>query len=616
MTDENVLRQMAGKWGWEYPSDDILALAEKAIHYEARCTGGLLVDAGAITRERCEELIARKPAQTQTLTWLSQYETAVIPLIEPILTLKAGYAYYANLAVLTLHGCMFTPEVVRRADELDAVVMQIENARPVIVFANFQALTRYSSMGRLERAKDAIMVTIGARPLLAVGSRAEVAALIKDAKFGQGEDGGTDSSAIWYPRPTDGEDGRMLARIIDDALSLGTTDIAFSPERSGAAGILFRKFGKLISPRAVERLSPDLATSVVRMLMAKSFARADGFSIARTPLDGSVTYHSSVGRTFLRLSFIPLNHPGETRNLTSVSTRLLSQSETTINYDELNFPPAVREQLSFSMRLSQGLILVTGPTNSGKSTTIDAAICEHISRYGKRYKRLGVYDPVERYIAGMNAQINLLHTLRDKDGKPIDPYEANLRAILRHDPDLVSIGEIRDRMTAGLAVNASNTGHLVFSSLHANSPRLALERLGTLVEPELRFQLAEALSLILSQQLIPLVCQNCGILHATTDEERDDWKMYLARIGENHELPDELIAANPDGCRECSEGYTDLVPVFEVLPFDAKRKDAAIALMTGTNTRRELDGGRSVTFTSCTLPLLQNLQTDLASILI
>lgn len=602
------------EWGWDFPGPEVLQLAHRAIRVREMRTGEALVDLGLLSRQRVEDLLARKPPGVQSMTWLMQQEPAITPYADQILALKGHVPFYESLAFLNLHPAMTKSEVLRQADQLDALLMAVQGGRAVLVFSSFQGLITFRTMGRGEARANPLLQVAGDMPLYAVGGRSDISRLLHELKAGQGGEAGQESTAIWYPN--DGDEDRLLARFIDDAARESATDLALQPERNGEYQVLMRRFGKLTPPRVGERISAELAPAVLRRLMAKTGAMPDGFSVARDPRDGAVSYQSHAGRLFLRTSFLPLNHSGESRNLTSVSVRLLSQSETSITFDALNIPGAVREQLEFAMELSQGLILVTGPTNSGKSTTIDAALGQHIATYGRQFKRIGIHDPVERYIAGMSAQVNLLHNLRDKLGQPIDPYEANLRAILRHDPDLVNIGEIRDRMTAGLTVTIANTGHLAFSTLHANTPRLALERLGYLIDPELRFQLAEALSLILSQRLIPTLCPHCRRIAATTDADRHKFQLYLQRLGESSELPERLARPSPKGCDQCYQGYAGMLPVFEVLPFDRTRKEAAVELMAGRNTRAVIEAGRTTRFLDGTLPLLGEFTTDLHSVLI
>jgi type II secretory ATPase GspE/PulE/Tfp pilus assembly ATPase PilB-like protein len=263
------------------------------------------------------------------------------------------------------------------------------------------------------------------------------------------------------------------------------------------------------------------------------------------------------------------------------------------------------------MQISQGLVLVVGPTNSGKSTTIAGALGEHVKLFGDRRKRLSVEDPIERFVYGVQ-QYNVPPHIKDDTQR----FEIILRAFKRHDPDIIWVGEVRDKVTADLCVSAATTGHLVLSTLHANDTVIAFDALAKTVEREKRFQLVESMSLLISQRLVKAVCPHCCRIGPPTDDEHRLFQQYLKLIGESAELPETIAHANPQGCPRCDSGYVGLLPINEVLPFDRRGKNAAIALLDGENRRDTLAKARTITLMESARRLLAQHKVDLEAVII
>jgi general secretion pathway protein E len=269
-----------------------------------------------------------------------------------------------------------------------------------------------------------------------------------------------------------------------------------------------------------------------------------GLNIAekRLPQDGRFRIRTAGKDVDLRVSVLPTSH-GE-----RVVLRLLEKENRLLNLSEMGFAQDRLGIIQQLIQLSHGIILVTGPTGSGKTTTLYAALT-HINAPDKNI--ITVEDPVEYQLLGVgqmqvNPKINLT-------------FAAGLRSILRQDPDVIMIGEIRDRETAEIAIHASLTGHLVFSTLHTNDAASAATRLIDMgIEP---FLVASSVVAVLAQRLLRQVCSDCKQPYPPADEE-------LIRLGI---VPPRVRPTfyRGVGCPACSQtGYRGRTGIFELLVLD------------------------------------------------
>jgi type IV pilus assembly protein PilB len=261
----------------------------------------------------------------------------------------------------------------------------------------------------------------------------------------------------------------------------------------------------------------------------------------RIPQDGRVTATIAGKAVDLRVATLPTVY-GE-----KIVMRILDKSRAVLTLDDLGFLPESRERFRESYTKPYGTILVTGPTGSGKSTTLYATL-NILNDEGKNI--ITVEDPVEYRLAGINqVQVN------NKAGLT---FAAALRSILRSDPDIVLVGEIRDKETATIAVEAALTGHLVLSTLHTNDAASTPTRLVEMgVEP---FLVASALDCIVAQRLARRLCEKCRQAYRPTAAELEGFGWELDRGGEVPEL------FRPVGCQACGKtGYHGRFAVHEVL---------------------------------------------------
>jgi type II secretory ATPase GspE/PulE/Tfp pilus assembly ATPase PilB-like protein len=345
------------------------------------------------------------------------------------------------------------------------------------------------------------------------------------------------------PPEVDVEDGagddaaaaKLVEGLLSRAAGEGATDIHVEPWGRELA-IRMRVDGEL---EAVPL--PSGASALRRSVVArlKVMAKLD-LSERRTPQDGRFTAETGGRRFDVRVSTLPAVH-GE-----SVSLRLLETESTPPVLAELGLPSAALSAFSEATASPHGIIVVTGPTGSGKTTTL-AALMRSVMRPGLR--AVTVEDPVERELPGA-VQVQV----RSELGLG---FAQVLRSVLRQDPDLILIGEIRDRETADIAVRASLTGHLVLTTLHANDSAGAVERLRDLgVEP---FLLASSLRLAASQRLVRKICPECAKKPVLSTELIAAAGRALGRTPKPEGLREGA------GCRFCRGGYRGRTAIAEAL---------------------------------------------------
>jgi type IV pilus assembly protein PilB len=262
--------------------------------------------------------------------------------------------------------------------------------------------------------------------------------------------------------------------------------------------------------------------------------------------------------------------------------RMLERRNETLRLKDIKFSPRQVDRFVDAINKPYGFILVTGPTGSGKSTTCYTVLNE-LNKPDVNI--ITVEDPVEANIAGINqVQVNVKAGLT---------FATALRSILRQDPDIIMIGEIRDGETAQIAVQASITGHLVISTLHTNSTSASVTRLIDMgVEP---YMIGDAVVGIIAQRLVRRLCQECKVGHEATRQEKIllDWPQ---------DQP--LTIYEPNGCEKCGNGYKGRKAIYEIMPISAsirrvlhetvtaeRIEEAAVA--EGMNTLR-MAGARNV----------------------
>jgi MSHA biogenesis protein MshE len=271
----------------------------------------------------------------------------------------------------------------------------------------------------------------------------------------------------------------------------------------------------------------------------------------RLPQDGRFAVKVRNQRLDVRISSMPTQY-GE-----SVVMRLLNQAGTTLRLDAIGMPPALVERFRAIVARPNGLVLVTGPTGSGKTTTLYSALSELNS---VEKKLITVEDPVEYRLSGINqVQVNDKIELT---------FARVLRSALRQDPDIVLVGEMRDQETAQIGLRAAMTGHLVLSTLHTNDAASTPLRLMDMGVP--RYMVGGSLQAVLAQRLVRVVCESCSTDYTPTPAERNWLRAELAE----HAATTRFFHGK--GCSHCNgTGYRGRTGVYELLEMTRAVTDAA-----------------------------------------
>lgn len=332
---------------------------------------------------------------------------------------------------------------------------------------------------------------------------------------------------------------RFVNEVVSKAVTDRATDIHFEPHKDELQ-IRYRIDGELVPVRVPDNLIRFQGAIISRLkIMAKL-----NISEKRRPQDGRISFGSGKTELDIRISTFPTLY-GE-----SVSLRLLNQKSKPLSMRELGLANDEEIKLEHALKTPHGIILVTGPTGSGKSTSLTAFI-RMINRPERRI--ITVEDPVEYEVPGVNqTQVHPEIGLT---------FAQSLRAVLRQDPDVIMVGEIRDRETADIAIRASLTGHMVLSTLHTNDAPGALTRLIDMdIEP---FLIASSVEMIIAQRLVRRLCPDCA---RPASYDPNQIAGFLTTMRLDPALAPETTPLEAGGCPKCRElGFKGRVGLFEIL---------------------------------------------------
>ncbi len=344
---------------------------------------------------------------------------------------------------------------------------------------------------------------------------------------------------------------RYVNALVRDAVELRASDIHLEAIRGGELVVRFRRDGVLARSDAPPPALPHAVVSRIKLLAELDTAER------RRPQDGRIRVRMESRDLDLRVSTVPTMH-GE-----SVVIRLLDQGGRPVDLAALGMSPSMFDRVAALADRPNGLILVTGPTGSGKTTTLYSALSR---RPAEREKIITVEDPIEYQLPGI-AQV----PVQQRAGVT---FSTILRSILRQDPDVIMVGEMRDAATAEVAIQASMTGHLVFSTLHTNDAIGAIPRLLDLGVPD--YLVAATLEGVLAQRLVRRICDDCRVAYEAPAEQ-------VALVSGGPAVGRRLEQGA--GCSACrGSGYRGRVGLFELLVVDDEIKDA----ITGGARRADL----------------------------
>ena len=377
---------------------------------------------------------------------------------------------------------------------------------------------------------------------------------------------------------------RLVNLILVDAIRRGASDIHIEPYEKEFR-IRYRIDGTLY-----EMMKPPIRLKNAITSRLKIMSELD-ISERRLPQDGRIKL--VLGRSKevdFRVSVLPMLF-GE-----KVVMRILDKSSLQLDMTKLGFEDEQLKSFKLAIHQPWGMVLVTGPTGSGKTTTLYSALIE----LNKVQDNISTAeDPVEFNMPGLNqVQINESVGLN---------FAATLRSFLRQDPDIIMVGEIRDFETAEIAVKAALTGHLVLSTLHTNDAPSTVNRLLNMgVEP---FLVTSSVNLILAQRLARRVCVECRELLEVTEDRWNELKIPP-------ELREDAEVYNPVGCKICNEtGYKGRLAVYEVMPFHDELREAVLQGFSAMELKREAMRLGMMTLRQAAVNKLVEGQTSIAEVL-
>jgi len=500
-------------------SAEQLAAALEAQKTSGRRLGRVFIDSGYVTEEQICEALA------------GQLRIA-----------------FVNLKQVTLK-----PELVARLPEAQArryraIVLEDNGSVAQVGMADPTDILAYDELTRLLK-REVDLCVVAESQLLAALDRAypragEISGLARELGE-EFEDGGVDFATLGVSAAA--EDAPVVKRlqsVFEEAVRSRASDIHIEPQEAKLF-IRFRIDGVLhMQTQADAKIAAPL------LLRLKLMSGLD-ISEKRLPQDGRFHIRLRSTQVDVRISTMPTQH-GE-----SAVMRLLNQSAGVARLEKLGMPAHVYERMRRIIQRPTGMVLVTGPTGSGKTTTLYAALSELNT---PERKIITVEDPVEYRLPGLN-QVQVHEKIDLTFGRV-------LRTSLRQDPDVILVGEMRDQGTVETGLRAAMTGHLVLSTLHTNDAASTPMRLMDMGAP--RYMVAMSLQVVLAQRLVRILCEQCAVPHTPEDHEREWLRLELG------ERADQFPYRRGAGCAQCANtGYVGRTGIYEMLEMTRPVVEAA-----------------------------------------
>jgi type IV pilus assembly protein PilB len=500
--------------------------------------GQKLVSMGAITKDRLAEALS----EHYGVACVDLRSTRVEPSLRDAIPFELAKQWRALPLFRTGDSLMVAladPDDVRAVDAIEAHV----GNRIDVCFAHEDDLS--AAIDRFYGAKEPLRHSIG--------SLSQEFAAVSSASFERPAPGRAAAANALDERaaPT----VRLVNLLVSEAVERGASDVHIEPQREGVH-VRFRVDGMLVdAPAPPKRMLPAVVSRI------KVLSDLD-ISESRVPQDGRFAFTVGKREVDIRVSVVPTVH-GE-----NVVLRIMDHENRHADLDRIGLSPHDARRIEEMIAYPHGLVLVTGPTGSGKTSTLYAAL----SRINSIDRHIvTIEDPVEYHIDLVRQiQVNAKAGLTFANG---------LRAILRHDPDVIMVGEIRDPETADIAVQSALTGHLVFSTLHTNDAVGALTRLVDLgVEP---FLVASATVGVVAQRLVRVLCPECREPVVIGPET-------AAALDVSTRLPLGSATYRARGCLSCREsGYRGRIGIFETLRVTPRLRELLLAKAPPAAQREE-----------------------------
>jgi type IV pilus assembly protein PilB len=503
----------------------------------------VLVDLGLCARDRVEDAVAtaRTTGTTPEKVLLERGEISAEALSKAIAE-RHGLEHL-DLAVFEVDMAaanLVTPSAAKRYEALpvafvDERTLLVAMADPANVLAvdDLAIMTGHEIRAAVASREDILSV---------VTRLTRLDDVVQDAGIADAEDEGPAEVVDLRESADDAPVIKLVNQIVAQAVERGASDVHFEPE-GGGMRVRFRIDGVLIESTTVPKRMVGGVVSRVKIMADLDIAER------RLPQDGRVGLTIDGHHVDLRVVTLPSVH-GE-----SAVMRILDKDGVVLDLDKLGMAEPERDRFRRAFRQAYGAVLVTGPTGSGKSTSLYAALGE-LNTPEKNI--ITIEDPVEYQVEGITqVQVN------PKAGLS---FATGLRSMMRADPDIIMVGEIRDRETAQIAVESALTGHLVLSTLHTNDAPTAVTRLVEMgIEP---FLVSSAIDCVVAQRLARTLCTHCKRRTILSGEVLRDHGFHTVS---------DIEAYEPVGCNRCGgSGYKGRIGLYEVMPVTEEIRRLAI----------------------------------------
>jgi type IV pilus assembly protein PilB len=500
-----------------YVGDDVARTAIEAARTAARPPERLLIEQGAITADQLSRAVAERYGLDHVDLSAYQVDMAAANLISVNTARRYRALPVGFVDKETLLVAMADPTNVLAVDDIQ-IATALDCRVAVAAEEDIEAL-----IGRLNTLQSAVSESISEGEAEAEDELAEVADMEVSAE---------DAPVI-----------KLVYSILGQAVGEGASDVHFEPGE-GEMRVRFRVDGVLREAAHVPKRMVNAVVSRVKIMSDLNIAEK------RVPQDGRVSVTVEDRRVDLRITTLPTQR-GE-----GATIRILDKDNAQRSLDELGMDGEGRERFENSFHQAYGAVLVTGPTGSGKSTTLYAALQE-INEVEKNI--ITIEDPVEYRLDGIN-QINV-------NRKAGLDFATGLRSILRADPDIVMVGEIRDGETARIAIEAALTGHMMLSTLHTNDAPGAITRLTKMgIEA---FLIASAVDCVVAQRLARKLCSHCKRRTILAPQALAEAEIRVGGEVEGYE---------PVGCSRCNQsGYRGRVGLYSVMALSERIKEMTVA---------------------------------------
>jgi type II secretory ATPase GspE/PulE/Tfp pilus assembly ATPase PilB-like protein len=580
------VKKLLDKWGWNGDAPDSVCqfaeLVDKINPTGQTLTGAIAEHLGYVNLEKIANSGESVAPREAYFSFLSRIVPGVRRHEAEIMAIKDRLAYYGRLpALLEAHACILDDNVRDECAMLGCLPVHMPTGRVSILFSSLEEMLRFrqrsSSVEAVSPLSNALQQErITSRDLLfAFAAREEITTPLRNAKKEDASvEGGQSMGRLIYADRNRGQERALAVDILENGVARKATDISLRVLSTGEGEIFYRENSVRLYSYKISMLE---RMEVTNYLMQASGANSTGARLMK-PSTGRLIYKGQSSAFEMRCSFIPGDQRQafhEDDQVVSISMRYLEQEagDGFVDINKLGFDDDVRDHLISALNVKRGILLLVGPTNSGKSTTLAAFLGQHYKMFGDTVKRLSLEDPKERTIIGVE-QFSLPNA---------DVYEPYLEGFLRHDPDVILLSEIRSRASAETATRAALTGHLVLSTFHASDPVEGFTSLAHLMSEERQHDLLQALVMIITQRLVPRLCPVCSESRLPTEDEWAKFRYGLSLRGLNADDMDidktalrfAVSSRTHAGhkCDKCrSTGYVGVFPIHGILDFTKEVK--------------------------------------------